>query len=280
MKYLILGLGNVGRELARRLTTDGHHVVGTTTTPSKVEALRDVASDVVVARGTDSEVIAAAGRDADAIIVSVAPSVRQAKTPEERETQYADVLVRSCESAAATSPRVVFMSSFSVYGDGGEGDAAITESTPTSNEEEPSSKYYQLAERAVLASSQGCVLRLPDIYGAPGDMSFADRVRLAHQIMGGRVPFSADAPLYRIHYLDVVSAVRHVLAHDLTGIFNVCSNDGVPPTNREVFDRLAAEQGLDPLQFADQIKAPMRKISSAKLHDTGFGLAHTQAEVV
>ena len=39
MRILILGLGNIGKTLAERLRSEGHRVVGTTTTPEKVEGL-------------------------------------------------------------------------------------------------------------------------------------------------------------------------------------------------------------------------------------------------
>ena len=278
MNVLILGLGNVGKALAVALREAGHTVAGTTTTPEKVDSLRAIADEVHVLRGSEADKLAEAAADSDAIVATVAPNVRQARNLEEREATYREALVDSCENAARACDRVIFLSSFSVYGDGGPGDAPISEDTPTSNHEEPSSKYYQMAEQAVLAGGAGCVLRLPDIYGAPGDLSFADRVRLGHQLMGGKVPFGPDAPLYCIHYLDVVEAARHALAEGLAGVYNVCDNDNLPATNREVFDAICEREGLEPLVFLDQIKAPNRRISARKLYDTGYRIVHSDLE--
>ncbi len=277
-KVLILGLGHVGKALAAKLRANGTYVIGTTTTPSKVADLSKHADQVEVARGSDADVIKTLGQDCDAIVVTVAPNVRAATNREEREATYRDTLVKSCESAAAANQRVLFLSSFSVVGDGGAGTDPITEDSPPTNIEEPSARYYAEAERAVLAHAQGCVLRLPDIYGAPGDFSFADRVKLAHEIMQGKVPFGADCPLYIIHFEDVVSAAEHALKQNLSGIFNVCVDDGVPKSNREVFDLLAQRQGLEPLEFLDQIKAPNRKISAAKLYASGWRPQHTDPD--
>jgi nucleoside-diphosphate-sugar epimerase len=274
-RYLILGLGHVGKALSQRLRATGARVVGTTTTAAKVDELRAYADEVRVLKGGDREAVLAAAAGADAIVVTVAPNVRQARTREEREASYRDTLVASCESAAAAAPRVLFLSSFSVYGDGGPGSGPITEDTPRRNEEEPSARFYGQAERAVLASAEGCVLRLPDIYGAPGDLSFPERVQLAHKLMQGRGPFSADALLYVIHFQDVVAAAEHALIHSLRGIYNVCYHPTVPPTNSEVFDELCRRQGLAPLQFLGQIKAPTRPISAQKLYDTGYRPTHT-----
>lgn len=277
-QVLILGLGHVGKALAARLRAEGVKVRGTTTTPSKVEVLRESADEVHVVRGNDSERVRQIGADCDAIVVTVAPNVRQARTREEREATYRDALLTSCESAAAANPRVLFLSSFSVYGDGGPGSGPITEETAVRNEAEPSARYYSLAEQAVLASGKGCVLRLPDIYGAPGDMSFPQRVKLAHEIMQGRVPFGADAPLYIIHFQDVVAAAQHALSRNLTGIYNVCVDQGLPKTNAEIFGELCRRQNLPALEFLGQIKAPNRRISAQKLYATGYAPAHTDPD--
>jgi len=274
MKILILGSGHVGKALARGLRADGHTVAGTTTTDAKVEELKKVLDEVYVLKGKESDKVAAAAQGCDAVIVTVAPNWKTTSTPQEREQQYREVLVDSCTNAAAACERVVFCSSFSVYGDGGDGDGPIDEQTPTSNHEEPSSRYYQQAEQATLGSAAGCVLRFPDMYGAPGDMTYPDRVRASHQYFGGKTIFGAEAPLYAIHVDDVVSAIYHVISRNLQGVFNVCDNDTVPYSNREVFDAICAEEGLAPLEFLNQIKAPLRKISAEKLYATGYRVKH------
>ncbi len=274
MKVLILGMGHAGKAIAQQLRAKGHQIVGTTTTPGKVEELQTLADDVAVLKGSETDKVIAAAQGCDAIIATVAPNVKNTRTKEERESQYHEVLEKSLASAAKACNRVIFLSSFSVYGDGGEGTAPITEETPTSNHEEPSSKYYQAAERNALSVSGGCVLRLPDIHGAPGDMTFTQRVKLAHDYFGGKALFGADAPLYTIHFEDVVNAAIHALEKGLTGIYNVCDNDNLPPTNQQIFDAICDKEGWSRLEFLNQIKAPNRKISADKLYATGYRVQH------
>lgn len=274
-QVLVIGLGHVGQALASALRQQGVKVIGTTTTPEKVEGLKAFADEVHVARGVDREKIVEIAADCDAIVTTVAPNVRKATNREEREATYREALVASCESAVAAQPRVLFLSSFSVYGEGGEGTGPIDETVPVQNLEEPSARYYNEAEQVVLAQAEGCVLRLPDIYGAPGDFSFAARVKLAHEIMGGKGPFSSDARLYIIHYLDVVAAAAHALNKGLHGVYNVCVNEGLPPTNEEVFGELARRVGVPELEFLGQIKAPTRKISADKIYASGWQPTHT-----
>ena len=274
MRILILGLGNIGRALAAQLRDAGHSVVGTTTTPAKVDDLGQHVDEVAVLFGHEQDKVAAAASGCDAIIVTVSPDVQKSRTVEEREAHYKEVLQDSCASAAAACERVIFASSFSVYGDGGIGEEPIDEQAPCSNHDEPSSKYFQAAEKETLSAPYGCVLRFPDMYGAPGDMSYPDRIRLAHHYMDGKTIFGADAPLYCIHYLDVVAAIMHAIEHRLTGTFNVCDNDNLPHTNKEVFDAICAAEDLEPLEFLNHIKAPNRRISAQKIYDTGYRVQH------
>ena len=274
MHIFILGMGHVGKALAARLRAEGHRVTGSTTTPDKVSELEQHADNVVVLRGSEADKLAEAAQGCDAIIVTVAPNVKNTRTVEERHKHYADVLVASCHSARVACPHVIFLSSFSVYGDGGSGDAPVSEETPTSNSEEPSSRYYQAAEQEVLSNAQGCVLRFPDMHGAPGDLSFEQRVAMCHEYFGGKAIFSAAAPLYAIHFEDVVNAVIHALNSNLQGIFNVCDNDNLPGTNKQVFDAICRKDDMALLEFLDQIKAPLKKISAEKIYATGYRVAH------
>ncbi|WND03547.1 NAD-dependent epimerase/dehydratase family protein [Temperatibacter marinus] len=274
MKVLILGMGHVGKALAAKLKSDGHTVVGTTTTSEKVETLQAHADEVHVLKGSESDRVKSAAQGCDAVVATVAPNVKNTRTKEEREVQYEEVLVKSCASAAAACGRVLFLSSFSVYGDGGPGDAPISEATPTSNHEEPSSKYYQAAEAKVLESAEGCVLRFPDMYGAPGDMDFPARVKMAADFFGGKILFGPDAPLYAIHFEDVVDAVYHSLSKELTGVFNVCDNANVPAANKIVFDAICDDIGIDRLEYMNAIKAPNRRISADKFYATGYSVQH------
>jgi len=274
MKYLIIGMGHIGKALAKNLRQQGHQVVGTTTTPDKLESLKAHADQVVLLKGHETEKVVAAAVGCDGIIVTVAPNVRNTRTIEERHQHYQQVLVRTAESAIEACDRVVFLSSFSVYGDGGSGSDPITEKNPTGNHDEPSSKYYQQSENLILGRKQGCVLRFPDMYGAPGDLSFTERVKMAHSYFAGKTIFGADAPLYAIHFEDVVNSVLHALQKELTGVYNVCDNRRVPATNKVIFDAICDLEDLTRLEFLNQVKAPNRKVSADKIYQSGYQVQH------
>ena len=272
MRVLVIGAGNVGAEVARHLTDRGDHVVATTTTPARIPEVEAVASEAAVLIGADRDAVAEAAAGSDAIVVTVSPPVTKAMTADQREASYREVLAATCESAADANPRTIFLSSISVYADAA---GEITEATPLARDGDPSARWFAAAEDAVLASPAGAVLRAPDIYGHPNDIDFTTRVRFAHSHLGGSVPFAADATFNRLHHLDAVGAVVHLLDHGLGGVFNV-----VPPaiwgTNAEVFDRLAIQAGLPGLEFRGELATPTGVIYSQKLGDSGFEFSHIE----
>jgi nucleoside-diphosphate-sugar epimerase len=275
VRYLILGCGNVGMELARRWTADGHVVTGTTTTPERVAQLREVCTDVAVLRGDDQAGVSRAAAHADAVVVTVSPRFTRAVNPAERADEYALALTATARAAAAAHHRVVFASSTSVYGRSHDVTAPLDETAPTTGSRDASPVNFLAAEHATLAAGQGAVVRLPDVYGHPRDIDYARRVELAHQLMGGRVPFCPDALLYRIDYRDAAQALRHVVERGLTGVFNAVPDGVPPPANAAVFGAITAANGWAELAYGCDIEAPVVAVSSARLRATGFAFDHS-----
>jgi nucleoside-diphosphate-sugar epimerase len=281
MKVLVVGCGLVGRALAGALRADGHTVVGTTTSPTKVDELRQICDDVAVLRGADAVAVADAAIGADAVVVCAGPDARRAMSAEERAATYEDVLVRTAEGvsagvvAAGVTGPVVALSSLSVYG-AADGLQEVDEDSPLTASEDPSPRCFRTMEsiyRDRLAG-QAVVLRCADIFG-PSDPPIDDKVRFAHSVLGGSVPFSGDALFYRVHVDDVVAAIRHALSRALVGTFNL-THAGTPPTNREAFDAIGARLDLPPLVFRGEIVAPAVPVSTARLRATGFACTRTE----
>jgi nucleoside-diphosphate-sugar epimerase len=275
MRVMVLGAGNVGLEVATRARARGWQVVATTTTPGRVEELTAVADEVAVLVGSDAGAVHAAADGCDAILVAASPRIMSSVTVEDRARTYREVLVASCESAAAACARVVFLSSISTYGDGTQaaGDE-LTEDVPRTTSDEPSSIYFAMAEDAALAAGRGAVLRLADVHGHPRDIDYTARVRMVHEHMGGTTAFSGAGKLHRVHVEDVARAVLFVLDNDLTGTYN-CVPDLVPAlTNQVAFDLLADRAGLPHIEFRDELRTPTQQVSSAKLRAAGFTFEH------
>ncbi|BEL08423.1 hypothetical protein Q0Z83_066140 [Actinoplanes sichuanensis] len=268
MRYVIVGCGNVGLELAARWTTAGHHVTGTTTTPGRVDEIAAVSAEVAVLRGSDRDALARATDGADAVVLTVSPRIFRAFDAQTRVAEYADTLTATAATAVTVHPRVVFTSSISVYGRGDS--TPVTEDSPRTDDPDASPRNFIAAEAAVLATTRGAVVRIPDVYGHPRDIDYPARVKLAHEMLGGSVPFDGDALIYRIDYRDAAAALDHVVTHNLTGAWNAVPDTIVPPTNREFFTRIAAEAGLPALTYRAEIATPTVPISSARLRAKGF----------
>lgn len=72
MKYLIIGLGIYGGNLARDLTDMGHEVIGVDLRRANVEAVKDYISTVYVIDSTDESALAVLPlKNVDLVIVAI-----------------------------------------------------------------------------------------------------------------------------------------------------------------------------------------------------------------
>ena len=277
MKVLVIGAGLVGTLVGTRLRELGHEVVGTTTTPAKVDGLREQFDDVLVLRGSDRAAVAAAATGCDAVVVAAGPSAQRAMTPEDRAASYQEILVDTADSvvAAGGSPYLVALSSLSVYGGAANHLPEVTEDSPVTDSTDPSPTMFLAMERVYLAppgsggaGDRACVFRCGDIFGA-GDPPIEDKVAMAHQYLGGSVPFSGDALFYRLAVDDAVDAIVHAIDSRLTGLHNL-THPEVPPTNARLFDAISASRDLPPLVYRDEIASPTKPISVERLTASGF----------
>lgn len=277
MKVLVIGAGFVGSAAATQLAALGHDVTVTATSEEKVATLKERFGQAVVLRGADAETVAAAVAGKDAVVITAGPSAQGSMTPEGRAKTYHDVLVKTAENVvAAVGPdtRLISLSSLSVYGDAANHLDQIVESSPVTASTDPSPSNFLAMERTYSqAGDRAAILRCGDIFGE-GDPPIAEKVAMAHKYLGGSVPFSGSALLYRLHVDDAAGAIVHAVENHLSGVFNLTHAE-VPPTNARLFDTLSAEQDLPPLEYRDEIASPSSPISVDRLGATGFNASRS-----
>ncbi|OOG70674.1 TrkA family potassium uptake protein [Algoriphagus sp. A40] len=76
MKYIIVGMGNFGSYLAKRLTDLGHEVVGVDNSESKIDQIKDHVTYAMVLNATDQYAVHSLPmKDCDVIIIAIGEDV-------------------------------------------------------------------------------------------------------------------------------------------------------------------------------------------------------------
>ncbi len=75
-QFAVIGLGNFGHYLARALCAKGHEVMAIDRDPQKVQAIKDLITQAVVADATDREVLETLGlRNMDTAVVAIGTDI-------------------------------------------------------------------------------------------------------------------------------------------------------------------------------------------------------------
>lgn len=243
-RIAIIGCGYVGSALGEALVHAGHHVVGTTKSPARADALRALGIEAAVLDTADTARLHELLRDRDAVVLCVAAGRKQG--------DYRGVYLGSAHSlisAVKGTPvqRVVYTSSVGVYGqtDG----SWVDESSPVEPREE-NGRILLETERTLLGGAEALagdppmgvsVVRLAGIYGPNRDLTA--RIKAC----AGSRRSDGEAFLNLIHLEDIVAALAALLPVRHHGVLNL-SDDG-PTTRREYYDRVIGQAGLPPIQW-------------------------------
>ncbi|NLE47847.1 MAG: NAD-dependent epimerase/dehydratase family protein [Sandaracinaceae bacterium] len=202
MRVLIAGYGFVGEALGERLLARGDEVFGLRRSfapgkGSKAKPFRRVAADLL-----DSSTLVGLP-EVDAIVYAASPCGRNAMA---YSAIYGDGFSNLIEAyrggkGGNVPGRVIFVSSTSVYGQGG--DVAIDESTPIEPKTETARTLAEAEERARQRVPSLSILRLSGIYG-PG------RTHLIRTVMNGEIP-AHDPLTNRIHREDAAQAIERII---------------------------------------------------------------------
>ncbi|MEB2773953.1 TrkA family potassium uptake protein [Algoriphagus sp. D3-2-R+10] len=76
MKYIIVGIGNFGGYLAKRLTNLGHEVIGVDSSESKIELIKDSITHSIVMDATDKAAVKNLPiKDTDVVIIAIGEDI-------------------------------------------------------------------------------------------------------------------------------------------------------------------------------------------------------------
>ena len=248
---LIAGAGYLGTEIARQASS--HQVVTVTKSGGEGHEACDLSSAQEVAA------LAATHPDPE-VIVHCASSGRGGTEA------YREVFIKGARNLLHSFPEshLILTSSTSVYHqtDGSE----VDESSPT----EPIRETSQLLLEAekMVTDAGGTVARLAGLYG-PG------RSVILRKFLEGSavIEESGQRILNQIHVEDAASAVLHLAAHPLPGVFNVSDNH--PLSQLECYQHLARhyDRPLPPTGEKNTSRKrawTSKQVSNAKIRATGW----------
>lgn len=259
---LILGCGDVGGALGKRLLDAGHRVIGARRNVAMLPAgIEPLALDVGANEPLESL------PDADILVYAISADRFEESAYRSAYRDGLDAVLKVFENREHKPKRVLFVSSTSVYAQ--QQGETVDERSPT----EPNGFSGQLmveAERRLIESPlPGSVVRFSGIYG-PG------RERLIQQVLEGRVAPSAPV-MYsnRIHRDDCVGVLDWLIARALGGqpLDDVYLGSDCEPTPiSEVMGWLAKRLKVEP---SSVIQSPLRRraskrCSNARLVELGY----------
>jgi nucleoside-diphosphate-sugar epimerase len=247
----ILGCGWLGLPLAEQLITAGYQVAGSTTTPEKLEYLRqkNISPYLINLLDQQNAAILQEFLKTDYLVVSFPPRLRAGL-----ENQYLPQINFLKKALHESSVKyVLFISSTSVYRDVNN---VITENIPT-DALDLASPLYQ-AEEIIKqsASYQTSILRFGGLVGG---------TRQPGRFLAGKtdVP-QPEAPVNLIHLADCLAIIRKIIFEN---IFNETLNAVTDehPSRRQFYTAAAKALKLEPPQFDESAPDFFKIISNAKL---------------
>ncbi len=240
MRVFVAGAtGAIGRRLVPMLLADGHQVTGMTRSPGKLDELRALGAEAVLADALDADAVSAAVRDAhpDAVVHQLT-ALPQRIDPRKIERDFVlhdrlrdegtRILVAGARDAGAT--RIVAQSIAFSYAPGPPGTLhderdALLSDPPKSFAR--SARAVRELERAVLDAA-GVVLRYGFFYGpgsaiAPNGSMGQDLARRRMPIVGG-----GGGVWSFIHVDDAARATVVALTRGSSGAYNIVDDDPAP----------------------------------------------------
>jgi len=265
----ILGCGWLGHALALDLIDRGVEVVGSTTTPEKVDALRaDGIEPVRLILDPDLS-----GTDPGSLFQSpvLVLNIPPPRTDDVEAVHRRQVDAVQEAAVAGTVEWVLFASSTSVYPNI-EKTVSEADQPPGRPDALPGSRRRSgeallTVEKMLLdAPLDTTIVRLGGLYGGG---------RHPGRFLAGRTDVGRpNAPVNLLHRDDAVGVFRTLLEQDVRGeVFNACADRH--PSRRAVYTRAAERLGLEPPIFDKEDAATGKTVSNQKIKDRcGYVFRH------
>ncbi|MGD1914477.1 MAG: NAD-dependent epimerase/dehydratase family protein [Rivularia sp. (in: cyanobacteria)] len=271
MNIAIIGCGYVGYAVAKYWKENSDFAItATTTTPTRVATLQEVAQKVEIVKGSDTQALKSVLQNQDVVLLSV--GAKGSDTYEDTYVTTAETIVPILQQTT-TVKQLIYTASYSVNGDRN-GDCVVEETptVPSNNSGEILNKTEQILLSASSASLGVCILRLGGIYGEGREL-----VKIFNRTFGKTRPGNGEDTTNWVHLDDIVSAIEFARQQQLQGIYNLV--DDAHLTVRELIDNLSKNYNKpDVIWDPSQTKSrPYNaKVSNEKIKQAGYQFIHPQ----
>ena len=264
----VIGCGYVGSDVAVQFKYAGHHLIGTTRSPERMPALRDLVHEAHQLDLTDAAADFAFLEHLDGLLISVAPT----QQTEGYNSVFASGLrnlTRALRCRRSTrNLHLTLISTAGIYGDqqgnGVDEDSPLDTSNPVNALLASAEDLLRNIDRP---DTQVCVLRLGGIYGPGRDM-----VAMIRRAAGQEVPKNGNAIPAWSSIVDITCGVHFAFEEALEGTYNLV--DDMQLSRRELSTVICDREGLPPVLWGHSEPAGARmlnaRVSNDKIKAAGF----------
>lgn len=258
-KISLLGCGWLGLPLAKSLTAKNNELKTSTTSPEKIDNLKNLELNpylITISDGIEGD-ISGFLMDAEILIVDIPPNLSNSKNDD--FTAKIKNLIPEIEKSSVS--KVLFVSATSVYDDD-ESFRNITEETPE-NPETESAKQMLVAEELLFKNTnfKTTSVRFGGLYG--------EERHPIHYLSGKSGIANPEAPINLIGLKDCIGSIEKIIEKEAWNeVFNAVNPEH--PSRKEYYNGKATSLGL-PLVGFDESKISVGKIiDSGKLERLGY----------
>lgn len=247
----IIGCGWLGLPLARVLLEDGMIVKGSTTSPTKLNVLKDIGVEPYLLQVPSKILPDPSLFDVDCLVLNLPPGRRNPNVFRDYPMAIAQIV--DAFKDLAGFKRIIFVSSTSVYG---ESIDMIDETTPAVPSTD-SGKALLLAEKIVVEDNiNSVILRFGGLAG-PG--------RHPGKFLAGKTGLSSGAQSVNfLHLHDAIGVIKYFISNDFgQDLFNVVAP--LHPRKDDFYKLMSTKAGLTEPSFDSTGTSYKREISVAKL---------------
>lgn len=252
-RVCIVGIGWLGEELAVALKKLGHHVIGTTTSASKVEVLERKIDSVKVFNLNNVDVNFLTG--CDVLIYTIPPS---------SSDKYAEISNSFLGKVLEINPHVtiIYTSSTSVYGNE---EREVNEDSLINPSSASAKKIAKIEEFIQNRFKKYAIFRLAGLVGGK---------RHPVKYLAGRSGVSKPlVPVNLLHRQDAVGAILHVLNCFTSGVYNLCSENH--PLKKSFYNTIAKQYQMKAIKFDIHDFSKDKVVTCNTIKKSGFEFKYT-----